>query len=166
MARWWRKEHNFKVVAITGSAGKTTTRRIIADVLGQKFKVAQSPKSFNNYIGVPLTILAAEKDCDIIVVELGSNSCGEISYLSKIVLPDVALINNVYPAHLEKLGTIEGVIKEKASITDGLNENSKLLANADFTGLTVIDQRLYGYAYNSLRPVRIQRPEYIKFDCP
>lgn len=136
MARWWRKEHNFKVVAITGSAGKTTTRRIIAAALGQKFKVAQSPKSFNNHIGVPLTILAAEKDCDIIVVELGSNSFGEISYLSKIVLPDVALINNVYPVHLEKLGTIEGVIKEKASITDGLNENTKLLVNADFIGLT------------------------------
>ncbi|MBW8036308.1 MAG: UDP-N-acetylmuramoyl-tripeptide--D-alanyl-D-alanine ligase [Planctomycetes bacterium] len=135
LARWWRKEHNFKVVAITGSAGKTTTRQIIAAGLGQKFKVAQSPKSFNNNIGVPLTILAAEYDCDMIVAELGSSGHGEISNLSRIAIPDIALITNIYPAHLEGLGSIEGVIKEKASIRDGLKENGKLLVNADFGDL-------------------------------
>lgn len=135
LARWWRKEHNFKVVAITGSAGKTTTRQIIAAGLGQKFKVAQSPKSFNNNIGVPLTILAAEYDCDMIVAELGSSGHGEISNLSRITSPDIAIITNIYPAHLEGLGNIEGVIKEKTSIRDGLKENGKLLVNADFGDL-------------------------------
>ena len=135
LARWWREEHNFKVVAITGSAGKTTTRQIIAAGLGQKFKVAQSPKSFNNHIGVPLTILAAEKDCEIIIAELGSSGHGEISNLSCIAIPDIAVITNIYPAHLEGLGTIEGVIKEKASIRDGLKENGKLLVNSDFGDL-------------------------------
>jgi len=135
LARWWRNEHNFKVVAITGSAGKTTTRQIVAAGLGKKFKVAQSPKSFNNNIGVPLTILSAEYDCDMIVAELGSSSHGEISNLSRIAIPDIAVITNIYPAHLEGLGTIEGVIKEKASIRDGLKENGKLLVNADFGNL-------------------------------
>ena len=135
LARWWREKHNFKVVAITGSAGKTTTRQIIAAGLGQKFKVAQSPKSFNNHIGVPLTILAAEKDCEIIIAELGSSGHGEISNLSCIAIPDIAVITNIYPAHLEGLGTIEGVIKEKASIRDGLKENGKLLVNSDFGDL-------------------------------
>ena len=135
LARWWRKENDFTVIAITGSAGKTTTRRMIAAALEKKYKVAQSPKSFNNHIGVPLTILSGEKDCDIIVAELGTNSHGEISNLSQIANPDIAVITNIYPAHLEGLGSIEGVIKEKASIIDGLKEDGILLVNNRFDDL-------------------------------
>jgi UDP-N-acetylmuramoyl-tripeptide--D-alanyl-D-alanine ligase len=131
LACWYRQECNFKVVAITGSAGKTTTRQIVHHVLSRHFKVFQSPKSFNNFIGLPLTLLGAEPDHKVIIVELGTNHPGEIEYLARIALPDIAVVTNVYPAHLAGFGSIEKIAEEKLSIAKGLRAKGALIINSD-----------------------------------
>jgi UDP-N-acetylmuramoyl-tripeptide--D-alanyl-D-alanine ligase len=128
----YRKQAGFKVVAITGSAGKTTTKQIVAHVLGRTFNVHCSPKSFNNNIGVPLTMLGAEQDVEIVIAELGSNHLGEISYLTRIASPDVAVVTNVHPAHLEGLGDIQTIVREKISVAEGLGPDGVLIINSDF----------------------------------
>ncbi|RKY07494.1 MAG: hypothetical protein DRP65_10375 [Planctomycetota bacterium] len=135
LARWYRSELGFKVVAITGSAGKTTTREMAYHVLSRQFSCAQAPKSFNNAIGVPLTLLSADEDHEIVIVEVGSNAPGEISQLAEIASPDIAVVTNIYPAHLAGFGNIEAIIKEKASIAEGLKGAGKLLINGDFEEL-------------------------------
>jgi UDP-N-acetylmuramoyl-tripeptide--D-alanyl-D-alanine ligase len=130
-AREYRRRTDFKVVAITGSAGKTTTRQIIYHVLRQHFRVHQSPKSFNNKIGLPLTLLGAGPDVQIVIAELGSNRPGEIAYLRRIAAPDIAVVTNVYPAHLEGFGDIETIAQEKISIAEGLGPDGTFIINAD-----------------------------------
>jgi UDP-N-acetylmuramoyl-tripeptide--D-alanyl-D-alanine ligase len=131
LAAWYRKDCNFKVVAITGSTGKTTTRQIVYHVLSKRFKTRQPAKNFNNFIGLPLTILAAPADTQILVLELATNSPGEIEYLSQIAAPDIALITNVYPAHLAGFGSIEKIAEEKISIVKCLSDKGILILNAD-----------------------------------
>jgi UDP-N-acetylmuramoyl-tripeptide--D-alanyl-D-alanine ligase len=131
LASWYRKDCNFKVVAITGSAGKTTTRQITHHVLSKHFKVFQSPKSFNNFIGLPLTLLGAEPNQEIIIVELGTNHPGEIEYLTRIAVPDIALVTNVYPAHLAGFGSVGKIAEEKLAIAKGLSANGLLIINSD-----------------------------------
>jgi UDP-N-acetylmuramoyl-tripeptide--D-alanyl-D-alanine ligase len=129
MASEYRKTITAKVVGITGSAGKTTSREMIYHVLSTKLKAFRSPKSFNNNIGVPVTIFSAGGDEDVLVVEMGTNHPGEIAYLTKIAQPDIAIITNVYPAHLEGFGSVEGIVKEKCSIAEGLTRGGKLIIN-------------------------------------
>jgi UDP-N-acetylmuramoyl-tripeptide--D-alanyl-D-alanine ligase len=131
LASRYRKDCNFKVVAITGSVGKTTTRQIIYHVLSRRFKTHQPTKNFNNFIGLPLSILAAPPDCQILVLELATNHPGEIAYLSKITSPDIAIVTNVHPAHLAGFGTIEKIAEEKLSIAKGLRPRGTLIINAD-----------------------------------
>lgn len=135
LAREYRRRAGFKVVAITGSAGKTTTRHICHHVLSRRFNVHQSPKSFNNNIGLPLTLLGAGPDTEIVIAELGSNNPGEISYLIRIAEPDIAVVTNVHPAHLEGFGDLKTIVKEKSSISEGLKPGGVLIANADFDEL-------------------------------
>jgi len=131
----YRRQSNFKVVAITGSAGKTTTKEIAYQALSQCFRVYQSPKSFNNNIGLPLTLLGAEADDQIVIAELGSNHPGEIVCLTRIAAPDIAVVINVHPAHLEGFGDLQTIIQEKLSISEGLKSDGVLIINADFNGL-------------------------------
>ena len=135
LARWYRLDCKFKVVAITGSAGKTTTRQIAHHVLSRHFKVFQSPKSFNNFIGLPLTLLGAEPNQQIIIVELGTNHPGEIEYLTRIASSDIALVTNVYPAHLAGFGSVEKIAEEKLAISKGLAPAGMLIINADCPSL-------------------------------
>jgi UDP-N-acetylmuramoyl-tripeptide--D-alanyl-D-alanine ligase len=135
LAREYRRQAGYKVVAITGSAGKTTTRQIIFHALSRRFDVYQSPKSFNNEIGLPLTLLGAGTDDQIVIAELGSNHPGEISYLTRIAEPDIAVVTNVHPAHLEGFGDLQTIIQEKASISEGLRPGGILIINADFDRL-------------------------------
>jgi UDP-N-acetylmuramoyl-tripeptide--D-alanyl-D-alanine ligase len=135
LAREYRRRAGYKVVAITGSAGKTTTRQIIYHILSRHFKVHQSPKSFNNQIGVPLTLLGAGSDVQIVLAELGSNHPGEISYLTRIVEPDIAVVTNVHPAHLEGFGDLQTIIQEKTSVVEGLRPDGVLIINGDFDRL-------------------------------
>jgi UDP-N-acetylmuramoyl-tripeptide--D-alanyl-D-alanine ligase len=131
LAGGYRRNMKFKVIAITGSVGKTTTRHIIYNVLSRRFKCHQAPKNFNNQIGLPLTLLGAESDHRIVVAELASSSPGEISKLSKIAAPDIAVITNVCPAHLEGLGDLETIAEEKSSIVEGLGADGTLIINGD-----------------------------------
>ena len=130
-AAHYRKTQNFKVIAITGSVGKTTTRHIAHHVLSQKYKTTQSPKNFNNTIGLPLTLLNAEPNHQIVVAELATNHPGEILYLSKIASPEIALVTNVQPAHLEGFADLNAIANEKISIADALTTDGTLIINAD-----------------------------------
>ncbi len=130
-ARQYRRQSDFKVVAITGSAGKTTTRQIVYHVLSSHFRVFQAPKNFNNNIGLPLTLFGAGEDDQIVVAELGSNRPGEIAYLTGVAQPDIAVVTNVHPAHLEGLGDLQTITQEKLSISEGLREEGVFLINGD-----------------------------------
>jgi len=131
----YRRKHDFKCVAITGSVGKTTTRRIVSYVLADKFRLTEAPKNFNNQIGVPLTLLKANPDDEIIVAELGANKPGEIEYLSLVVEPDIALITNAKPSHLRGLANLQTIINEKAAIASHLRPNGVLFADANCSKL-------------------------------
>jgi UDP-N-acetylmuramoyl-tripeptide--D-alanyl-D-alanine ligase len=125
----------FDVVAITGSVGKTTTRRIVYHVLSQHFRVSQAPKNFNNNIGLPLTLLGADPQDKIVVAEIGSSYPGEIAHLSQIAAPDVAVVTNVHPAHLAGFGDVETILQEKLSIAEGLSSDGVLIINGDLEHL-------------------------------
>jgi len=135
LAGEYRRQAGYKVVAITGSAGKTTTRQIIYHALSQRFRVYQAPKSFNNQIGLPLTLLGAAANDQIVIAELGSNHPGEIPYLTRIAEPDIAVVTNVHPAHLEGFGDLQAIIQEKSSISEGLKPDGVLIINGDFDRL-------------------------------
>lgn len=135
LAGEYRRQASFKVIAITGSAGKTTTRQIAYQALSQRFRVYQSPKSFNNKIGLPLTLLGADPEHQIVIAELGSNHPGEIACLTGIAAPDIAVVTNVHPAHLEGFGNLQTIIQEKLSISEGLTPDGVLIINADFDRL-------------------------------
>jgi len=131
LAVHYRRQCSFKVIAITGSVGKTTTRHFIYHVLSRCFKCSQSPKNYNNQIGVPLSLLAARADDQIVIVELGANHPGEISYLAGITEPDIALVTNVTNAHLDGFGSIETIAAEKLAIARSLRNHGLLIINAD-----------------------------------
>lgn len=123
VASVWRDKLNAKVVGITGSAGKTTTKEIISAILSVKYKVHKTIGNNNNHIGVPLTILSANSKHQILVVEHGTNHFGEIKYTANISKPDLALITNIGDSHLEFLIDRKGVLKEKSAL---LNITAKL----------------------------------------
>ena len=120
-----------RVIAVGGSNGKTTTKRIVHTLLSEKFNGHASPKSFNNNIGMPLTLLEVEAVHDYVVLEIGTNAPGEIAALGEVCRPDVAVITNVGLEHLEKLGDLEGVAREEASIAPFVTEGGTLVLMAD-----------------------------------
>ena len=134
-ARHYRRQAGYKVVAITGSVGKTTTRQIAYHVLSRHYRVSQAQKNFNNNIGLPLTLLGADTEDQIVVAELGSNYPGEIAYLTRIALPDVAVVTSVYPAHLAGFCDLQTIIQEKLSVAEGLQPDGVLIINAYFDQL-------------------------------
>lgn len=124
-----------KVIAVAGSNGKTTTKHLVHAVLSTKLRGTHSPKSYNNDIGVPLTIFAADPAHDYVVLELGTNHPGEIRNLAEMSLPDIAVITNCSVEHLEGLGDLAGVRRENAEIVHGLGSRSTLIVNGDDLGL-------------------------------
>lgn len=144
LARDYRRTGPFKVVAITGSVGKTTTRQIVYHVLSQHFRTHQAKKNFNNTIGLPVTLLDAKPDDEIIVAELGASAPGEIAYLTGIALPDVAVVTNTYPAHLAGFGDLETIIREKISIAQGLACGGALIVNGDIEALVAAGRQAVG----------------------
>ena len=131
LARWYRRQLSATVIAITGSAGKTTVRHMLHHVLSRFYKSHQAAGSFNNHIGVPLTILSAPADCQVLLTELGTNHPGEIEPLARIANPDIACITLIGPAHLECLGSLKNILIEKASIAKGLKPGGTLIINGD-----------------------------------
>jgi UDP-N-acetylmuramoyl-tripeptide--D-alanyl-D-alanine ligase len=126
-----RRDSKCAVVAVTGSAGKSTTKEITAEFLAARYTVFRNRGNLNNHIGLPLSLLELRNKPDIGVLELGMNHFGEISTLVKIAEPDVRVWTNVGPAHLEFFGTVEAIAQAKAEILEGADKDSLLVANAD-----------------------------------
>ncbi|MCL1843591.1 MAG: UDP-N-acetylmuramoyl-tripeptide--D-alanyl-D-alanine ligase [Defluviitaleaceae bacterium] len=136
LADYYRRKHNVKVVAITGSAGKTTTKDMIADILSQKYKVKRTIKNFNNEIGMPLSIFQLEDDDEVLVLEMGMNHANEIHELSLVGAPDIAVITHIGDAHIENFANREGILHAKLEITDGLRTDGTVILNGDDPLLT------------------------------
>ncbi len=130
-----------KVVAVTGSVGKSTTKEMIAAVLGSTFRVCKTPANHNNDIGMPMAILAMPQDTEVAVLEMGMNHFREIAYLSGIAHPDVAVIINIGTMHIEFLGSQIGIRQAKMEIVEGMSSNGMLLLNGDDTLLRCLDQK-------------------------
>lgn len=135
LAAHWRAQFDIPLVAITGSNGKTTVKEMLAAILraatGTEESVLATRGNFNNDIGMPLTLLRMSAAHRYAVIEMGMNHPGEIDYLSRIAVPDVALINNATGAHLQGLGSVEGVARAKGEIFDGLKSDGTAVINAD-----------------------------------
>ncbi len=131
LAAFHRNRSGASIVGITGSNGKTSTRRMTASVLSQRFRVLSAEGNLNNEFGLPLTLLRLEKGCQWGVVELGMNHPGEIARLAEICTPDVGVITNIAPAHLEGVGDLEGVMNAKGELVDGLAPGGVAALNAD-----------------------------------
>jgi UDP-N-acetylmuramoyl-tripeptide--D-alanyl-D-alanine ligase len=127
LAKIWRKKFIGKVIALTGSNGKTTTKEIIYTLLNEKYKVVRTLGNNNNQIGVPLTIFSVSNDDDYLIVEIGTNHFGEVRYSSEIAQPDYALITNIGPSHLEFLKNLRGVKKEKIALFEIANKNKGII---------------------------------------
>lgn len=131
LAYVYRKQLPMKVIGITGSNGKTSTKDILAGMLSQRFITQKTLGNFNNEIGVPLTLLSMSDNTEVGVVEMGMENLRELDFLSKMVQPDIAIIANVGVAHLENLGSMENIAKAKLEITHGLKPNGLLIYYGD-----------------------------------
>ena len=131
IAKYWRQQCATKVVAVTGSNGKTTVKEMVAAILKQCGSVVATLGNLNNELGVPLTLTRLDKTTDYAVIEMGANHPGEIAQLVKLADPQVAVINNVASAHLEGFGDLAGVAKAKAEIFTGLTKQGVGVFNAD-----------------------------------
>jgi UDP-N-acetylmuramoyl-tripeptide--D-alanyl-D-alanine ligase len=131
MARAWRRTFSIPVVAVTGSAGKTTVKQLIAAILGVRRRVCVTQGNLNNDIGVPLTLMRLQQDDEALVVELGANHAGEIAYLADLVEPTVGVITNASAAHLEGFGSLAGVAAAKGELLDYLPRAGTSVLYAD-----------------------------------
>ena len=127
LANYHRRTLNAKIIAITGSNGKTTSKEILLNVLKSKYNTIATKGNLNNHLGVPLTLLSMNKDTEIGIIEMGANHLKEIEALCKIAEPDYGYITNFGNAHLEGFKTIEGVVKGKSELYEYLKSNSKLI---------------------------------------
>ncbi len=155
-----RQRIGMKVVGVTGSVGKSTTKEMIACVLEGSYRVEKTPVNHNNDIGMPMAILSMPEDTQVAVLEMGMNHFGEIAYLSNIAKPEIGVIINVGTMHIEHLGSREGILKAKMEILEGMDENGRLFLNGDndllytqknhpsapvFFGAESMDCSVYGY---------------------
>ena len=139
LAAAYRDRFDIPVVQITGSVGKTTTKEMVASVLGAKYRVHKTQGNFNNDIGTPLTLLDLEAEHEAAVIETGMNHFGEIEYLGAMVRPDVAVISNIGDAHIEFLGSREGILQAKCEIFAHLKEGGLAVLNGDDALLNTVD---------------------------
>ena len=140
IAREELKRIGCKVVGVTGSVGKSTTKEMISTVLGSKFRTAKTPANHNNDIGMPMAVLSMPLDTEVAVLEMGMNHFREIAYLSSIAKPDVGVIINVGTMHIEFLGSREGIRQAKMEIAEGMTPDAPLLLNGDNELLRNLDE--------------------------
>ena len=131
LAAWHRSRLSAPVVGVTGSCGKTTTKNMLRTLLAEQLETVASPSSFNNDIGVPHTLLLADAETEALIVELGTNAVGEIAGLCRIARPTGGIITNIGASHLEGLGSLEGVAREKGDLAAALPREGFLVLNAD-----------------------------------
>lgn len=137
IAAYHRSRVNVPLVAVTGSAGKTSTKDMIYEVLATKFNVLKTEGNLNNHIGLPMTMLELSPEHDAAVVEMGMSGFGEIAVLSKIAKPDIAVITNIGLAHIGKLGSRQNILKAKMEVLEGMSSDGTVVLNGD-------DGLLYG----------------------
>lgn len=145
LARSYRNSLDIKVVGITGSNGKTTTKDMTANLLAQKYKVQKTEGNFNNHLGLPLTLLRLREDTEVAVLEMGMSSKGEIEFLTKMGRPDAVIITNIGESHLLDLGSREAIADAKLEIIEGLQENGLIIFHGDEP---LLQERLKGYTGN------------------
>lgn len=131
IARIYRDRFKGPIIAVTGTVGKTTTKEFIGTVLGEKFRVHKTQGTLNNHIGVPITLWGLGSGYDVGILELGMSNLGEIESLAGITRPDVGVITNVGPAHLERLGSIENIIKAKSELLETMGKEGLAILNRD-----------------------------------
>ncbi|MDD5166467.1 MAG: UDP-N-acetylmuramoyl-tripeptide--D-alanyl-D-alanine ligase [Candidatus Omnitrophica bacterium] len=131
IARFHRKKFTIPVIAVTGSNGKTTTKEMIAWALSGKYKVLKNIGTKNNHIGLPMALLGLDHSYDAAVLEVGTNHFGEVEYLAKICLANIGVITNIGPAHLEYFKSLDGVFREKSTLTKYLRQPSVAILNTD-----------------------------------
>lgn len=139
IAKGYRSKFNIPFVALTGSVGKTTTKGMVHAVLSEKYNALKTQGNLNNEIGVPKTLFCLEKSHEAAVIEIGMNHFEEISRITEAVMPDIGIITNVGTAHIENLGSREGILKAKLEITEGMKDGSPLIINGDNDMLSTID---------------------------
>lgn len=140
LAAFWRNRFAIPVIAVTGSCGKTTVKEMIAHLLPRK--VHKTPGNWNNDIGLPLSLLSLRPEHDYAVFEVGMNQPGEIALLASILKPDIAVITNIYPAHLQGLGSLQAIAAEKAALLDALPSPKGIaVINADDSFFPFFRQR-------------------------
>lgn len=142
LAKYYLMKVNPKVIAVTGSNGKTTTKDMIAAILSTQNRTAKTQGNHNNGIGVPLTILDMATNTEVLVVEMGMDHPGQLTFLSKMVEPDVAVITMIGEAHIEFFGTRDKIADAKMEITNGMKEDGKLVINGDEPLLTSRAEKL------------------------
>ncbi len=157
--RLWGKP----LIAVTGSAGKTTTKEAIAHVLAAKFNVYKSAGNFNNHFGLPLMLLKLEREHDVAVVEMGMSHAGEISALAKIAQPDVGVVTNVAPVHLEFFNSIADIARAKYELIESLPANGTAVLNADDDYVSQFGRGFHGkvvtYGFSASASIRAEQFE-------
>jgi len=163
LAAWYLARFNIPVIGVTGSVGKTTTKDMLAAVLGVKYRVLKTEGNFNNKVGLPLTILRLNSSHEICVLEMGMSQAGEIAYLSDIAKPDVAVISNVGDAHIENLGSRENILKAKCEIFTGLKPDGVAVLNGDdeLLNTIVVGQEIIRCGQSDLCRWRAGQPEQV-----
>ncbi len=131
ISKGYRESLSCKCIGITGSVGKTTTKEMVAAVLEGKYRTQKTPQNFNNDIGLPVTLLGLREDCEAAVLEMGMNHRGELSVLTALAQPDIALITNVGTMHIEHLGSRENILQAKLEMLEGLRPNGQVVFCGD-----------------------------------
>lgn len=170
LANYYRNKLDIKVIGVTGSTGKTSTKDLIAAFLSDKFKVFKTKGNFNSEIGLPLMIFELTSEDDVAVLEMGMSDLGEIHNLAKTALPDMAVITNIGLSHLENLKTQENILKAKMEITDFFGEKNTLIVNAEDLLLKYvkndcfkIEKTGYNYEYDVYATNIILRENFTEF---
>ena len=140
----WRRRFPVPLVAITGSSGKTTTKEMVATIAARARNILKTEGNLNNRIGLPLTLLKLREEHELVIVEMGTNSPGEIATLAAIAGPDVGLITNIGPAHLEGLGSLEAIREEKGSLFEVMSGQGTAILNHDDPAIGILAKRWQG----------------------
>jgi UDP-N-acetylmuramoyl-tripeptide--D-alanyl-D-alanine ligase len=155
-AAYWRRQHEVRVLGVTGSVGKTTSKEVIAAVVKQRYRTLRSEGNYNNEIGLPLTLLHLTASHERVVLEMGMYDVGEITHLADIALPQVGIVTNVGPIHLERLGTIERIAEAKAELPQALppvEEQGIAILNVDDEWVGAMKERTRARVFTyGLRP--------------
>ena len=150
-----RRSYDARVIGITGSAGKTTVKEMIASILAMKGSVLKTQKNYNNLIGVPMRLLDLKDDHDFAVIEMGTNAPGEIARLARMAMPDVSVLTGIVPAHLKGLGSMAGIINEKQTIFEYTSGAAVYDPNGEYTKNVVVPKTLEKITFSLKEPADV-----------